>query len=411
MSGDNHANIAIQRSDDKKFDMKQISEVSLNAINYNFSPSPESSAKDNESIKIHRSDGLTHDIINVFKAKSDPRGADFHLQVPGKKAASLSKSEVHSLYNESYRPAIHTAAFSPSSVRIVHFADTHNLLDNEKYGKALRRFFPAGDIMIHSGDFSNNGTAEEYAKFDGWLESVSDLYMYRVVCIGNRDVRQFGNNWDTIKALLPHATHVLCHEEANILGLRIYCSPWHWGYKINQMLRVGGTVVNRYDDIPTGINILVTHSAAYGRLDAVWCEDGRDRELWGSKELLQAIKRVRPDVHLHGHVHECRGIIPAFGNSPLTLNSAMTDISRTKIFAGPQVIKATLQLSVSVDKTISDGEIILPKSRGNRWSASNLFSGLSRKTSTAIESEKPPLASNKQSSSTVSWDYEIDSLI
>lgn len=76
-----------------------------------------------------------------------------------------------------------------------------------------------GDILVHSGNFTVGGTDEEFANFDNWLASVKNIYHYRVVCLGHRDVRRFGTEWDTFRALLPNATHVLCYEEASILGI------------------------------------------------------------------------------------------------------------------------------------------------------------------------------------------------
>ena len=58
-------------------------------------------------------------------------------------------------------------------------------------------------------------------------------------------IRHTGNDWDRLRALLPNATHVLCHSEAVILGIRIYGCPWHWGYNANYTLKLGAPESNR----------------------------------------------------------------------------------------------------------------------------------------------------------------------
>lgn len=85
--------------------------------------------------------------------------------------------------------------------------------------------------------------------------------------------------------------------------------------------------------------MLVTHGPAFERLDRVLAyvnQDGslqhqhqqqkaayaaapllRREEHWGSRELADNIRRARPALHLHGHIKDARGILPAFGHQPL----------------------------------------------------------------------------------------------
>lgn len=161
-----------------------------------------------------------------------------------------------------------------------------------------------------------------------------------------------------MKKLLPAATHVLCHQEATILGIRFYGAPWHWGHKKNYMLRQGAptTTTTRFDDIPAGINVLVTHGPAMDRLDMTNCSE--TREHWGSAELLDALRRVKPGVHLHGHVKDARGFISALGNLPLTVNSSMCDVNVTVMYAAPHVIRAD-QMLIDPIKNIVDWSFAL----------------------------------------------------
>ncbi|RYY86897.1 hypothetical protein EON63_04970 [archaeon] len=94
-----------------------------------------------------------------------------------------------------------------------------------------------------------------------------DLYHYRLVVIGNADVKILGNDWDTMKKLLSNATHVLCHSEVTVLGIRFYGSPWHWGHRHNYTVRPGApsNTSGSFDNIPAGVHVLCTHGPAFRR--------------------------------------------------------------------------------------------------------------------------------------------------
>ena len=153
----------------------------------------------NESISLKRSDGVDFNIIKVFKKSH----SDSRIVSEGQKKNLTSAKEA--------------ASYHPSSIRIVHMSDTFNFLSRSM--KKMNIFLPDGDILIHTGNFTRDGTDQEFRQFDEWLAGVSGTYHYRVICVGNRDIRQLTNDWDTLRAKLPHATHVLCHSEATILGI------------------------------------------------------------------------------------------------------------------------------------------------------------------------------------------------
>lgn len=217
-------------------------------------------------------------------------------------------------------------------------SDTGNFLENKPNKSA---FLPTGDILVHTGDFTVNGTDEEFDVFNQWLGAVSGRYHYRIICLGNHDVRVYGNDWKALKSKLSNATHVLCHEEATVLGIRFYGSPWHWGHKNNYTIRSGApsSTSGRFDEIPAETQVLLTHGPAYDRLDVVTAAE--TKEHWGSRELAENLRRVRPGLHLHGHTKDSRGLLLPFGNSPLSVNSCMTDKNDGVMYACPHVIKAT----------------------------------------------------------------------
>ena len=74
-----------------------------------------------------------------------------------KKKASKSVNEE----DELEQVEISVKEKSEGVVRIVLISDTHNL------HRTLQ--MPEGDILIHAGDFTEDGTQKEIKEFDNWL--------------------------------------------------------------------------------------------------------------------------------------------------------------------------------------------------------------------------------------------------
>lgn len=336
MDHKDHDKIKIKRSDGRAHDLTAIAAFAQLSAKPPSSPpivefsSTAVSTDDGEGhhdariISLTRSDGEHHDLLSFVKSTDSSELAGSNRCLDG-------------------RDVPPTPTSSGSSLRIVHLSDTRNFLVQN--GKNITKFLPDGDILIHSGNFTHTGSDEDYSKFNGWLGEVSSQYPFRIVVPGSRDVKKLGSRWNEIKRRLPNATHVLCHEEALVLGIRIYGCPWFWGNKFNYSMRMGFNFAqdegNRFGDIPTGIHILVTHGPPYYRLDAMYTVDAGKRQHVGSEELMNAIARIKPLVHLFGHCSDSRGFIPSHGRSPLFVNSTMCDRDCKVLFSCPHVIKAT----------------------------------------------------------------------
>ena len=59
-----------------------------------------------------------------------------------------------------------------------------------------------------------------------------------------------------------------------------------------------------WESIPSKVDLLLTHRPPFGILDRPRLQP---RE--GSKRLAQAVKRIRPRVHLFGHIHHSYGTV------------------------------------------------------------------------------------------------------
>eukprot|EP00490_Sorites_sp_Unknown_P026408 CAMPEP_0114643980 /NCGR_PEP_ID=MMETSP0191-20121206/3704_1 /TAXON_ID=126664 /ORGANISM="Sorites sp." /LENGTH=319 /DNA_ID=CAMNT_0001856373 /DNA_START=12 /DNA_END=971 /DNA_ORIENTATION=- len=193
-------------------------------------------------------------------------------------------------------------------VTILHISDTHSL--HRSTGN-----LPDADIFIHSGDVAKVGSDSELGDFNDWLGSIKHKYQHMFIIAGNHDY--WDTNWRLNRGWLAEAearkpdyfqskitnAKVLNHEMAEVMGLKIWGAGWH-------PRRGDSRSGNNYGDIPAGVDILVTHDAPFGIFDMTggghWGSSQGGH--WGSsQELLGAIYRAKPKVHLFGHIHEQRG--------------------------------------------------------------------------------------------------------
>jgi predicted phosphodiesterase len=182
-------------------------------------------------------------------------------------------------------------------VRIVCLSDTHNRHDQ------LR--IPDGDLLIHAGDATMHGTAEEVAAFDTWL--AAQPHRHKLLVAGNHDFL-FQQRPRVARGLLKSAAY-LEDSGIEIEGLRFWGSPWQpWFFDWAFNLRRGAPLREKWALIPEGTDVLVTHGPPEGILDMVGvgkAVDGHDHA--GCEELREAVLRLRPRLHVFGHIHEGYG--------------------------------------------------------------------------------------------------------
>lgn len=207
--------------------------------------------------------------------------------------------------------------FTPISkdfVRFVCISDTH-----ERMADIMHRI-PPGDILIHAGDITNWGSKNELNLFNNLIGALP--HKYKVVIAGNHDFGLEDNeNKDLrMEKYKGHGTYCgyqlltnciyLQDSEVQLYGIRIYGSSWHPlpGYSFSR--KRGQELLDKWNLIPDGIDVLITHTPPLGHNDIFKVGDGDLKgERWGCSELLNTIeKRVRPKYHIFGHVHEQNGI-------------------------------------------------------------------------------------------------------
>jgi Icc-related predicted phosphoesterase len=178
-------------------------------------------------------------------------------------------------------------------VRIVAISDTH--------GQHRKLWIPPGDILVHAGDITWNGDPAEVKDFNAYLGRLP--HRHKVVIAGNHDFC-FENDPDTTRALLTNCIY-LQDESVVLEGLRFYGSPWQpWFYDWAFNLPRGAALKAKWDLIPPDTNVLITHGPPAGYGDLTSFNDHA-----GCSDLLDTVKRIRPRVHIFGHIHEGAGVI------------------------------------------------------------------------------------------------------
>jgi Icc-related predicted phosphoesterase len=193
-------------------------------------------------------------------------------------------------------------------MRIVCVSDTHSRHD------AIR--VPDGDLLIHAGDGTKRGTRDQVESLDRWLGSLP--HRHKVLIAGNHD---FAFERDaTARTWIRHATY-LQDEEVVVEGLRIWGSPWQprffdWAFNRDR----GRDIASVWKLIPNGTDILVTHGPPLGILDMTEAD-----EAVGCEDLLEHVRRVRPKLHVFGHIHEAYGRTEQDGT--IFVNAASCDLA------------------------------------------------------------------------------------
>ena len=185
-------------------------------------------------------------------------------------------------------------------------SDTHN--------RHTKLKIPKCDVLIHCGDYSSMGYEREVRSFYRWLDEQPAKYLISVQ--GNHELGWEKNPnlmTDIAKQECPNV--ILLNDSSTLIdGVKFYGTPvtpyfFNWAYNRGETpedaFKYGVPYIKpHFDAIPNDINVLITHGPPFGVLDTV---EGREGEPLGSKTLLEAVKRVKPDIHVFGHIHSSNG--------------------------------------------------------------------------------------------------------
>ncbi|MES1911444.1 MAG: hypothetical protein MHM6MM_003869 [Cercozoa sp. M6MM] len=206
-------------------------------------------------------------------------------------------------------------------LRLVCMSDTHSRLKTPEFAEVLENF-PSADILLHAGDFTSTGKLAELQQFNAFCKALKDQGKVKevVVIAGNHDLtldaphyidraghRFHGHQRESPKECWDALTDVTLLQDASIevYGLKIHGSPWQpefydWAFNLppnTERIRVP------WRAIPADADIVLTHGPVQG-LGSL-CKGGNHA---GCELLLQELaERVRPLLHVCGHIHEDYG--------------------------------------------------------------------------------------------------------
>ncbi|OGM44764.1 hypothetical protein ABOM_007383 [Aspergillus bombycis] len=207
-------------------------------------------------------------------------------------------------------------------IRVVCVSDTHS----------QRCDIPDGDILIHAGDLSQHGSALEIQETVDWLKSLP--HQYKVVISGNSDLffdvssrlaedrlattssvdiesksaaqhgRGISIDWGDIHHLQQTSASLPFSGTSGVLRqIRVYGAP---------QIPVCGGPDNAFQypvdqnpwahTIPASTDILITHTPA--KFHGDWYHGSPE----GCPFLLEELWKVRPLLHVFGHVHTSYGV-------------------------------------------------------------------------------------------------------
>jgi Icc-related predicted phosphoesterase len=160
---------------------------------------------------------------------------------------------------------------------------------------------PKGDTIIHAGDITVNGREGEVISFLRWFAQLD--YTYKIFIAGNHDFFFEEETEKYFSKIIPENIIYLNDSGATIEGLHIWGSPitpWMYDWAFNR--ERGKAIAKHWKLIPADTDILITHGPAYGVLDK-----NRMGYHTGCEQLIKTIKKIKPKVHICGHIHEAYG--------------------------------------------------------------------------------------------------------
>lgn len=201
-----------------------------------------------------------------------------------------------------------------------------------------------GDLLIIAGDLTARDEYEQHFEFEDWL--LLQNYKMKVVIAGNHDGFLVKNG----KHMFAGAEYLEdsgfeyeyeeeIEEEHKFKGmisykvkrkLKIWGSPWTPEfYDWHFMKKRGPELKEVWDKIPLDTDILITHGPPYGVLDKVDISSrGDEFKHAGCEELRLALERVKPRLHVFGHIHEEGGKQLLFkhqGFNTICVNASIMD--------------------------------------------------------------------------------------
>lgn len=211
------------------------------------------------------------------------------------------------------------------NIKFVCISDTHGL--NSRVN------LPEGDVLIHTGDFSNLGLEKEIIEFNSWLKE--QKFKHKIIIAGNHEITFDEENRETlfnnfnfnnnefksskeIKQILENCIY-LENSGVELFGYNIWGSPNTPSYHDWAFMGDNDYLDKKWQMIPNNTDILLTHGPPYGILDLNY-----EKVNTGCPKLIKhVLERIKPKYHIFGHIHEAYGTF-YFNETDTTFINAST---------------------------------------------------------------------------------------
>ena len=169
------------------------------------------------------------------------------------------------------------------------------------------------DIVIHSGDFSNNYNVyfneDETIDFLDWYGKVP--IKHKILIAGNHDAFAYKNKVDFDFLCKSRGITYLENESCTIEGINIYGSPYVPTFGNWYFMKSRDKLHKVWQTIPLDTDILIVHGPPKGILDLSYNSQGK-LEFCGCKSLKNRIvNELNLKYCLSGHIHNNDDIINA----------------------------------------------------------------------------------------------------
>lgn len=218
--------------------------------------------------------------------------------------------------------------------KLVLISDTH-----ENHNKVT---IPECDILIHSGDFTNLGDAQDVLDFLNWFKK--QPAKHKIYIAGNHDLSYENSpEYRNMMVRMYSPDIIYLHDSGvEVEGLKIYGSPYQpefcdWAFNLPR----GFPLFKKWSLIPDDTNVLITHGPPHSILDLV-DKFGRDAEYTyenvGCEDLYNRVKQLKDlKLHVFGHIHEQERQIEVIENVTF-VNAALVN-NGNRIIKNPIVVE------------------------------------------------------------------------
>lgn len=183
-------------------------------------------------------------------------------------------------------------------MKLVLFSDTHGEHEQIK--------LPDGDVLIFAGDLGGYGTKAEVWRFAQWMGK--QKHAHKLAIGGNHDWALYKPSEKYRARGMFESCHITYLEDSGITieGINFYGMPWtpnfyDWAFMYPRGSEMAKALINK---IPDSTDVLITHGPPRGILDPAYSDPSGHA---GCDDLRDAVKRIKPKLHVFGHLHDGYG--------------------------------------------------------------------------------------------------------